>query len=157
MKKFYVLVVFVILILPFNSWGQLLQWNTFGNAGTETTEPSVFNNANISAANLTQGTITAAGNANRFGGSGWFNTGNTAGGNTLAEAVAGNDYIQFIVTPNTGFSFTPTSLTFSWDHSNTGPSSVTLRSSVDGFIGNLGSVTGMAASITSNTISKLLG
>jgi hypothetical protein len=136
-----------------NASAQLLQWNTFGNAGTETTEPSVANNVNISAANLTQGTITAAGNGNRFGGSGWFNTGNTAAGNTIAEAVAGNDYIQFIVTPNGGFSFTPTSFVFSWDHSASGPGNLALRSSVDGFVANLGTVTGLAASITTgNTI-----
>ena len=157
MKKIY-----VFFCLLFLSGGvsyvnaQLLQWNTFGNAGTETTEPSVFNNANISAANLTQGTITPAANANRFGGSGWFNTGNTPAGNTLAEAVAGNDYIQFIVTPNAGFSFTPTALVFTWDRSATGPSSVTLRSSVDGFTADLGTVTGMisggAATTTVRTI-----
>ncbi len=131
---------------------QLLQWNTFGNAGTETTEPSVANDPNISAANLTQGTITAAANANRFGGSGWFNTGNTAAGNTIAEAVAGNDYIQFVVTPNAGFSFTPTSFVFNWDKSGTGPQNVVLRSSVDGYTANLGTVVPTAAIGTQNTI-----
>ncbi|MCX6273724.1 MAG: HYR domain-containing protein [Bacteroidetes bacterium] len=136
---------------------QLLQWNTFGNVGTETTEPSVFNDVNIAGSvNLTIGTITPATNANRFGGSGWFDTGNTVAGNTLAEAIAGNDYIQFVVTPNAGFSFTATSLVFTWDRSTTGPSSVTLRSSADGFVSDLGTVTGMisggAATTTPRTI-----
>ncbi|MCW1147077.1 choice-of-anchor D domain-containing protein [Flavobacterium lacisediminis] len=135
-----------------DSYSQLLQWNTFGNTGTETTEPSVFNNVNVAASNLTQGTITPAANANRFGGTGWFNTGNTAAGNTIAEAVAGNDYIQFIVTPNAGFSFTPTSLVFNWDKSGTGPQNVVLRSSVDGFASNIGIVAPTAAIGTSNTI-----
>ena len=133
---------------------QLLQWNTFGNLGTETIEPSVFNDANLSGiTNLTQGAgITAVANANRFGGNNWWNTGNSVN-STLAEAITGNDYLQFIVTPNGGFSFTPTSFVFSWDHSGTGPNSVTLRSSVDGFTANLGSVTAMPASIsTGNTI-----
>jgi len=137
----------MMIFASINSSGQLLQWNTFGNAGTETTEPSVFNNTNIAAANLTQGTITAAGNSNRFGGSGWFNTGNS-NPNTLANAVAGNDYIQFIVTPNVGFSFTPTTFNFIWDRSGTGPSSVTLRSSADGFAADLGTLTGLTASTT---------
>ena len=126
----------------------LLQWNTFGNTGTETTEPSVFNNVNITAANLTQGTITAASNANRFGGTAWFNTGNTTGGNTLSEAVAGNDYIQFVVTPNSGYTFTPTSFSFIWDFSGTGPRSVALRSSIDGFTNDIGTLTNMSASAT---------
>jgi hypothetical protein len=131
----------------------LLSWNTFGNTGTETTEPSIANDPSIAAANLTQGTITAAANSNRFGGSGWFNTGNTAGGNTLAEAVAGNDYIQFVVSPSSGFSFTPTSLVFIWDRSGTGPSNVTLRSSADGFTTDLGTVTGIASgAFATNTI-----
>ncbi|WP_298392106.1 YDG domain-containing protein, partial [Flavobacterium sp.] len=126
----------------------ILQWNTFGNAGTETTEPSTYNNPNVTAANLTLGSITAAGNSNRFGGTGWFNTGNTTGGNTLAEAVAGNDYIQFVVTPTSGYTFTPTSFSFIWDFSGTGPKSVALRSSADGFTNDIGTLVNMTASQT---------
>jgi hypothetical protein len=136
----------------FLSSAQLLQWNTFGNAGTETSEPSVSNNANITSSNLTLGPgIAGAGNANRFGGSGWFNTGNT-NPSTLAEAIAGNDYIQFIVTPNVNFSFTPTSFVFNWDKSGSGPINVALRSSADGFAANLGVVAPVAGIATSNTI-----
>ena len=87
MKKFGLLISFLLLTTQL-AWGQLLQWNTFGNTGLETTEPSVFNDPNISATNLTQGTITPAANGNRFGGNGWFNTGNTVTGNTLAEAIS---------------------------------------------------------------------
>ncbi|MFT3845002.1 MAG: lamin tail domain-containing protein [Lacibacter sp.] len=152
MRKFYFLFALLFFSLNFTN-AQLLQWNTFGNTGAETTEPSVFNDPNISAANLSQGTITAAANGNRFGGSGWFNTGNTTGGNTLSEAVAGNDYIQFVVTPNAGFSFTPTSFVFVWDRSGTGPSGVTLRSSADGFASDLGTITGIVSSaFATNTI-----
>ena len=133
------------------SFGQLLQWNTFGNTGTEITEPSVFNNINILSSNLTQGTIIASGNSNRFGGSNWWNSGDSST-NTLAQAVAGNDYIQFIVTPNTGFSFTPTSLDFNWDRSGSGPANVTLRSSADNFVSDTGTIIGVAALGTTNTI-----
>src|ERR1700730_2351050 len=131
----------------------LLSWNTFGNAGTETTEPSTANDPNLSAVNLTVGAgVTPEGSANRFGGNAWFDAGDT-NPTTLAESITGNDYIQFIVTPNAGFSFTPTSLVFSCDHSATGPGSLTLRSSADSFSTDLGSVTGLAASITTgNTI-----
>jgi len=152
MKK---LLTFLISLTAFsNVNAQLLQWNTFGNTGNETTEPSVFNDPNLSGVtNLVLGPgITGAANGNRFGGNNWWNSGNSTN-STLAEAVAGNDYIQFIVTPNSGFSFTPTSFVFNWDHSASGPNSVTLRSSVDGFTANLGSVTGMPASISvGNTI-----
>ena len=154
MKKIYFLFALVLAVSGVS--GQLLQWNTFGNAGTETSEPSVFNDVNIAASNLTLGPgINGSANGNRFGGNNWFNTGNTSTppGNTLAQAITGNDYIEFTVTPNAGFSFTPTSFVFNWDHSSTGPASVTLRSSADGYVADLGSVTGMPASLsTGNTI-----
>ncbi len=152
MKKFATLFLLCFTFAA-STWGQvLLQWNTFGNTGTETTEPSVFNDPNISATSLTLGAgVTGAANSNRLGGSNWFDTGDT-NPTTLAESVTGNDYIQFIVT-TIGAAFTPTSFVFSWDHSGTGPNSLTLRSSVDGFTADLGSVTGLAASLTSgNTI-----
>lgn len=152
MKLKLLFITIALFVVSMSSYGQLLQWNTYGNVGTETTEPSVFNDANIAAVNLTQGTITATANGNRFGGSGWFNSGNTAAGNTLAEAVAGNDYIQFVVTPNSGYSFTPTSFVFNWDNSGTGPPNVVLRSSVDGYSANLGTVAPTATIGTSNTI-----
>lgn len=152
MKYKKLLLTLFVVVCTLNSNAQLLQWNTFGNIGTETTEPSVANNANIAASNLTQGTITAAANGNRFGGSNWWNTGNTVAGNTISEAVAGNDYIEFIVTPNVGFTFTPTSFVFNWDKSGTGPQNVVLRSSVDSYVANIGTVAPTAAIGTSNTI-----
>ncbi len=150
MKK--VVLLFIVLFIGILSHAQLLQWNTFGNIGTETTEPSSFNDPGVNSASLTLGTINPASNANRFGGTGWFNTGNTATGNTLSEAIAGNDYIEFIVTAAGGYKFTPTSFAFSWDRSGTGPQNVTLRSSADGFASDLGSVTAIATGITSNSI-----
>lgn len=142
-KPFATVALAGALLLPGACFGQaLLQWNTNGNTGTETTEPSVFNDTNIAAANLTLGSVNVAANGNRFGGTNWFDTGDT-NPTTLAESVAGNDYIQFIVNPNSGFMFTATSFTFIWDRSGTGPANVTLRSSLDGFTANLGTATGI--------------
>jgi predicted RNA-binding protein with TRAM domain len=129
----------------------ILQWKTFGNTGTETTEPSFYNDPNIASTNLTQGSITAAANTNRFGGSNWWNTGD-ATNSTIANAITGNDYIQFIVTPNSGSVFTPTSFVFNWDKSSSGPQNVALRSSVDNFASDLGTIAPTAAIGTSNTI-----
>ena len=147
----------VLLVSTFYSSetnAQLLQWNTFGNTGLETSEPSVFNNGNINSSNLTLGAgVTSIGNGNRLGGKDWFDAGDTVAGTTLAESITGNDYIQFTVAPNAGATFTPTSFVFGWDRSNAGPSSLALRSSADGYAANLGSVTGLAALQTNgNTI-----
>lgn len=117
---------------------QLLQWNTFGNTGTETVEPSVANNVNISASNLTFGSgVTPAANGNRFGGNNWFDTGD-ANAPTEVSAISGNDYIEFIVTPNSGFTFTPTSFQFYWQSSASGPGMVSLRSSSDNYSSVIG-------------------
>ncbi|WP_320813990.1 choice-of-anchor D domain-containing protein [Flavobacterium sp.] len=153
MRLKLLLLTFLLSLFSINtSNAQLIQWNTFGNSGTELTEPSVSNDPNISSSNLILGSgITAAANANRFGGNNWWNTGNTSP-STLAEAVAGNDYIQFTVTPNVGFSFTATSFVFNWDKSGTGPQNVALRSSNDGYVANLGVVVPTAAIGTQNTI-----
>ncbi len=147
MKKVLLAAVFLLFGAGQSFGAVILSWNTFGNLGTETSEASVSNIANISAASLTLGSgITAAANGNRFGGSGWFDAGNTAGGNTLGEAINGNSYIQFIVTPTGGATFSATSLDFTWDRSATGPSSVALRSSFDNFATDLGSVTNIIQS-----------
>lgn len=132
---------------------QLIQWNTFGNLGTETTEPSVFNNSLLLSSSLSLGSgVTGTGNANRFGGQNWFDTGE-ASPSTLANAVIQNDYIEFTVTPTSGAQFTPTSLVFSWEHSATGPGSLALRSSADAFGSDLGVLTGIATGIqTGNSI-----
>ncbi len=160
MKKFYLFLILLHLAAIAPVQAQLLQWNTFGNAGTETTEPSVFNDPNLSGVtNLTLGAgVTAAANGNRFGGNTWFDVGDT-NPTTLAESVTGNDYIEFIVTPNVGFSFTPTSFVFVWDRSAaSGPPNVTLRSSADGFTADLGTITSIASgtfAINTITISGL--
>ncbi|RZJ25952.1 MAG: hypothetical protein EOO48_13230, partial [Flavobacterium sp.] len=126
LKSQLFLVAVMSLIFTQISTAQLLQWNTFGNAGTETTEPSVANDANVSAANLTFGAgVVPAANGNRFGGNNWPSA--------LATSISAGNYIQFTVTPSASYAFTPTSFVFSWDRSSTGPANVTLRSSVDGY------------------------
>lgn len=145
MKKILVALVAVGLSVV-GANAQLVQWNTVGNLGTETTEASAFNNVNVGASTLTLGsTVAAAANGGRFGGSGWFDTGMTVAGSTLAEAITANSFIEFTLTPNVGFQYTATSFSFYWDRSNTGPSSVALRSSADSFGSNLGSVTGLTS------------
>ncbi|MES2412026.1 MAG: T9SS sorting signal type C domain-containing protein [Bacteroidota bacterium] len=151
-QKIFLIALLVSIFGLTKANAQLLQWNTFGNTGTETTEPSFSSAAGISISNLTLGSVSAAGNANRFGGSNWFDTGDT-NPTTLAQSITGNDYIEFTVTPTGGVTFTPTSFVFSWDHSASGPNSVALRSSADLYAANLGSLTGLAASMTTgNTI-----
>jgi hypothetical protein len=135
----------------------LLEFNTAGNLGTETTEPSTFNDPSVTASTLTFGAgVTAASNGNRFGGSNWFDTGDT-NPTTLAESVAGNDYIQFTITPTAGSTYDVTNLQFIWDRSSTGPSGVTLRSSIDGYASDLATATGLVSTTTAYTTLNISG
>lgn len=137
---------------------QLITWNTFGNAGTETSETSASNSVYLTSSDLILGSgLPGASNANRFGSNNWFDTGNTGAGSTLAEAIAGNNYIQFTVTPLSGSAFTPTSFVFNWERSGTGPGSVTLRSSADSYSSDLGSLTGLSASLTTGNSITITG
>jgi autotransporter-associated beta strand protein len=116
---------------------QLLKWNTFGNNGTETTEPPTFRNLNLDGATgtLTLNSVTPNSNTNRFGGIDWSTT-----------SQPGSDYIEFKVKPQTGFRFSATSFVFSWDRDKNGPKSVALKSSNDNFDAYLGTpVTRLAA------------
>ena len=130
----------------------LLEWNTVGNLGTETTEPSTLNAVNISGTNLTLGAgVSPAANTNRFGGSNWYDTGD-ASPPTLANSLSGNDYIQFIVTPASGYSFSATGFHFIWDHSATGPTLMTLRSSADAYATDLASGSSIPAMPSTNPV-----
>jgi len=136
-RSYGFLAMFVLLFSLHGNGQTLLQWNTFGNTGTETTEPSTTNNANIAAAtlNFTGSGVVPAANGNRFGGTPW-----------AVGVLSTTKYIQFTVTPNAGYSFTPTSFSFIWDFSSTGPKSVALRSSADNYAANLGSIATMTTS-----------
>lgn len=130
----------------------LLQWNSYGLSGTETTLTTAFSHASMTSSTLSKGSgLSSSANSNRFGGDNWFHTGNSAS-STLSEAISNGSYIEFSVTPAPGFSFSLSSFSFSWERSSTGPSSVALRSSVDGFSSDIGAVVGMPASISNNSI-----
>jgi endonuclease I len=115
----------------------LLRWNTFGNTGLEIAEPSTYNDNNLlnSNINATGSTIVLSSNSNRLGGNNW-----------AVGSLSATKYLQFVVTPNANISFTPTSFDFIWDFSSTGPSGIAIRSSIDGYTNNLGSMIGMTAS-----------
>ncbi len=146
-------VLLMLLGLAQQGYGQLLQWNTNGNLGTETFESSIYNNANIAGpANLTLGSgVSPTANGDRFGGNGWYSSGNS-NPTTIADAISSNHYVQFTVTPNSGATFTPTSFVFSWERSSLGPASLSLRSSADNYAADLGSVS-TTTTLASYTIS----
>jgi hypothetical protein len=95
-----------------------------------------------SAGHLTFSTFSAngVGATSNAGGvfsfTGW-STGATNASSVFSGGLDATDYFQFTITPDAGFAFTLTSLTFSAGRSATGPRQVSLRSSADDFVANL--------------------
>ncbi len=124
-----------------NGWGQILTFDFAGSAGDQATAASNSNNAGLSSSTISRGAgLTASANADRFNATSWATT-------SIANAVSGNDYMQFTITPNAGKQFSVSSIVVQWQRSNTGNTQIALRSSVDSYASDLDAV----KSVTDNT------
>ena len=123
-------ILFLLTTTSFSN-AQILTFDFVGLAGSEATANSNANDPNISASVISRGAgLTASGNGNRFNATSWAL-------GSIANAVTGNDYMEFTITPNPGCNFTISSIQIQIQRSSTGPSAVALRSSLDGFTTNL--------------------
>ncbi len=105
-----------------------------GIAGSETTSGSNYNDANIGASTISRGAgLTSSANADRFNAVNWDAT-------SIASAVSGNNYMEFTITPNSGYQFTVSSVAINLQRSASGPSAVALRSSVNSYASDLDAV-----------------
>ncbi len=127
-----VLIAFILFVItPGLTTAQILTFDFVGLAGNEATANSNSNDPNISTSVISRGAgLTASGNGNRFNATSWAL-------GSIANAVTGNDYMEFTITPNPGCNFTISSIQIQIQRSSTGPSAVALRSSLDGFTTNL--------------------
>jgi hypothetical protein len=116
------------------SWGQILTFDFASLGGAETTAVSNSNDVNLTTSTISRGAgLTASVNTGRFNATNWALT-------SIANAVSGNDYMEFTITPNLGFQFSVSSIYVQLQRSATGPSALALRSSVDGYATNLDAV-----------------
>lgn len=121
----------VALLCSVFSWGQILTFNFDSLAGGEATANSNFNDPNLTASIISRGAgLTSSANGGRFNATSWALT-------SIANAVTGNDYMEFTITPNVGYEFSVSSVTIRFQRSATGPSALVLRNSLDGYIANL--------------------
>jgi len=124
----------VALFCSVASWGQILTFEFLALAGSEATATSNFNNVNLSGSTISRGAgLGAPANGGRFNADNWAIT-------SIANAVSGNDYIEFTITPNSGYQFDVSSIVVQWQRSGTGNTQIALRSSVDGYATNLDAV-----------------
>lgn len=124
---------------------QILTFDFATLVGNEATSNSNTNDPNLTASTISRGAgLTASANADRFNATNWAVT-------SIANAVTGNNYMQFTLTPNVGNNFDITSIVVSLQRSATGPSGIALRSSVDGYTTNLGGEQAIADITTTQT------
>lgn len=120
-----------VLFLQSNGLGQILTFEFAGLTGSEPTAVSNSNDVNLTSSTISRGSgLTAAANADRFNATNWALT-------SIANAVSGNNYMEFTISPNGGYQFDVSSVIISLQRSGTGPSAIALRSSLDGYTSNL--------------------
>jgi hypothetical protein len=166
MNKFYskqvtlvtMLLVFVFTLSSTVSFAQLATWELSASAGNQASNATTTTGTNIGAGTLTRGpgvTATAAGAC--INSSGWFNS-TTA--TTLAQAITNNEYYTFTLPVNPCFKASVTQVSMYIQSSNTGPNTVSLLSSADGFVSTLGTATSTTTSTLVNfpvSLSNVMG
>ena len=128
--KFKIILIFVIcFISKVNS--QILTFDFVGLAGNEVSATSNFNNPNLTNSTITRGSgLTASNNGDRFNAISWAS-------GSINNAVTGNDYMEFTISPSAGYAFNVTTIDINFQRSGTGPRGIALRSSTDGFSTNI--------------------
>ncbi|NOY46863.1 MAG: hypothetical protein GXO84_01365, partial [Chlorobi bacterium] len=141
------IITLLVTFLIFNfGYCQIITFDFGGNAGNEVSVGSNFNDANLITSTITRGSgLIASNNANRFNARSWSL-------NDIATAVAENSYMEFTVTPNTGFQFDITTIVVNFQRSLTGPTGISLRSSIDGFATDIDGEKAIADNTTTQII-----
>ena len=110
---------------------QILTFEFSGLAGNEANAISNTSDPGLTTSTITRGAgLTASNNGGRFNATSWAVL-------NIANAVSGNDYMQFTITTQANFEFTVSSIYIQIQRSGTGPREMVLRSSVDGYTSNL--------------------
>lgn len=114
--------------------GQIVTFDFATLAGNELTASSNSNHANLISSTISRGAgLTATTNGGRFNAESWATA-------SIANAVSGNDYMEFTITPVEGYQFSVSSVVVQWQRSATGNTAIALRSSVDNYASDLDGV-----------------
>ncbi len=131
------------------SFAQIEAWELSSQPGNQVSNNATSTAAGIDVGLLSRGAgLVAASAGGSMSSSGWFSS---ATPTSLAEAIANNDYYEFTLPVTAGGIASVTSVGVVVRSSNTGPNTATLRSSVDGFSTDLGTIPITTASVL-NTI-----
>lgn len=112
-------------------FGQIITFEFNGLVGDETSVISNSNDPNLSSSTITRGSgLFATNNANRFNAQSWALT-------NIANAVSGNNYMEFTIVPNSGYEFNVTTININFQRSETGVRGLSLRSSIDSYASDI--------------------
>ncbi|TSA26283.1 hypothetical protein D4R71_04060 [bacterium] len=130
-KVIFILGLIMIFTVSLVCSAEILTFEFSALAGDEANASSNSNDPNLSSSTITRGAgLTASGNGGRFNATSWALT-------SISDAVSGNDYMEFTITPTGGSQFSVTSIYIQLQRSGTGPRGVALRNSVDNYTSNL--------------------
>ncbi len=133
-RLLFLSLLMVMMGVRFEGFGQILTFEFSALAGNEVSANSNSNDANINSSIITRGAgLTASSNVGRFNATSWATT-------SIANAVSGNDYMEFTISPNLGYQFNVSSIVVQWQRSETGNTAISLRSSLDNYATDLDDV-----------------
>ncbi|WOD44896.1 T9SS sorting signal type C domain-containing protein [Hwangdonia lutea] len=145
-KKYFALLIAFLGVIGFG-YGQIITFDFGGNIGNEVSVVSNFNDVNLGASTITRGAgLTANNNANRFNAQNWALV-------NIANAVSGDNYMEFTITPNAGFEFNVTTININFQRSSTGVRGLSLRSSVDSYATDIDGEKSVADNTSTQTFS----
>ncbi|MDY0151658.1 MAG: hypothetical protein RBS43_05245, partial [Candidatus Cloacimonas sp.] len=148
MLKKTALILMIALTLSLLCGATLMSWEFSTYAGNEATGTANVIAPNVSAT-APSGIVSRGAGLNAATNGGRFNANNWNIG-TLSNAITGNDYMTFVITPATGYKMALSTLNFRLERSSTGPNAFTFRSSTDGFTADIGTIpfTGTASTFS---------
>lgn len=127
MKFFFTLLLYFLSLFTQAQSVLQIAWDFNGNAGNEISVAPITIDPNLSPVLLQRGAgLNAASLANSFNSSGWTMS------NSLLDAIGNNDFLEWVLQPQSGFVSSLHQLTATFRRSSTGPDHFQWRYSIDG-------------------------
>lgn len=142
-QNFFLKIILPLLfiIASATSYGQLATWDFTGDVLTSSS----------SASGVTASTATHVGLSNiSYGSSCTGRNFNPGGWNTTVSINTADDYVQFVITADTGYSLSVTGFTYDAARTGTGPTTYDIRSSDDSYAASLSTGTVLETPCTSS-------
>lgn len=124
MKKIFLVIALSFIFLSHGLYSQsIAEWDTTGLSGITPSVTASFEDPFLTAGNITRGSgVTATSASDAFSSSAW------------AATFDLNDYYQFVLTPDVGYTMNIDTFIFGYNRTATGPDEFELRSDLDGFV-----------------------